>query len=196
MSSRRADSAGTVLFQSADVRVAPWYGGALAELAHLIGRPAAPAWTEVEGEMTVTSAQRGRRYTAVAVGGSVDGRTVRQFAAHLAGLLNAGTQHLVVDLSRVARVDDNLLELMRRVEERILARGGLFELTGLTPSVLYALDDGTLTGVFTVHRAVIDGGDPQAPSWASLRCPLGLGEVPEPNTSARHRAYIDMGNRT
>jgi anti-anti-sigma regulatory factor len=189
---RRPDSAGAMLFRSADVHVAPWHGGALAELARLMARPAAS--TDDAGETTITSAQRGNRYTAVAVSGAVDTRTVRQLAAHLAGLLNAGAHHLVVDLSGAEQVDDELLDLMRRVEERILARNGVFELTGLSPSVLYAMDDGSLTEVFMIYRAVVDDGDPRAMSWASLRCPLGLSDVPEPHTSARHRAYIDMGH--
>ena len=142
----------------------------------------------------ITSAQRGSRYTAVAVGGPVDTRTVRQLAAHLAGVLNAGTHHLVVDLSHAEQVDGVLLDLMRRVEERMLARNGVFELTGLSPSVLYAMDDGSLTEVFMIYRAVVDDGDPQAMSWASLRCPLGLADVPEPHTSARHPAPIDIGD--
>jgi anti-anti-sigma regulatory factor len=160
-----------------------------------MGRPAASSWTDVAGETTITSAQRGSRHTAVAVGGAVDARTVRQLAAHLAGVLNTGTRHLVVDLSHAEQVDDQLLDLMRRVEERMLARNGVFELTGLSPAVLYAMDDGSLAEVFMIYRAFVDGGDPQAMSWASLRCPLGLGDVPEPHTPARHRWYIDMGDR-
>jgi anti-anti-sigma regulatory factor len=191
---RQLGSAGAMLFRSADVRVAPWHGGALAELAHLMDRPAASSWTDVAGETTITSAQRGSRYTAIAVGGAVDARTVRQLAAHLAGVLNTGTRHLVVDLSHAEQVDGRLLDLMRRVEERMLARDGVFELTGLSPAVLYAMDDGSLTEVFMIYRAAVDGGEPQAMSWASLRCPLGLGDVPEPHTSARHRSYIDMGD--
>lgn len=188
---RRADATGSPLFRSADLRPNPWRRAVLAEVEQLIGRPAV---SDVPGEMTVTSAQRGSRYTAVAVGGTVGASGVRQLAAYLAGVLNAGTRRLVVDLSCVATVDDDLLNLMRRVEEWMLARDGVFELTGLSPSVLYAMDDGSLAEVFTIYRAIVDDGDVQAMPWASLRCPLGLDDVPEPHTPARHRSVIDMGS--
>jgi len=160
----------------------------------MIARLAAFARADVTGEMTITSAQRGDRYTAVAVSGPVDARAGRQLAAHLAGLLEAGTRHLVVDLSRVRRVDDHLLDLMRRVEARIADRDGVFELTGLAPSVMHAMDDDALTDVFTVYRAVVDVGDARAMSWAKAHCPLGLGDVSEPHTAGRHRSIIDMGS--
>jgi anti-sigma B factor antagonist len=160
----------------------------------MISRLAALGRTDFASEMTITSAQRGSRYTVVAVGGPVDARAVRRLAAHIGGLLDAGTRHLVVDLSRVQRVDDRLLDLMRRVEARMSDRNGVFELTGLRPSVMHAMDDEALTEVFTVYRAVVDAGDARAMTWATVQCPIGLAEVSEPNTSGRHRSIIDMGS--
>jgi anti-anti-sigma regulatory factor len=127
----------------------------------------------------------------VAVGGSIDARAIRLLTAHFAGLLNAGTRHLVVDVSRVERLDGSLLELMRRVEDKLLALNGLFELTGLVPPVLYAMDDEHLAEVFAQYRATLEAPKPRAPLWAALRCPQGLDDVPEPGSAARYRAFID-----
>lgn len=162
----------------------------MAELRQLVRRP---AWADTAGEPTIRSTQYGSGDAVVVVDGAVDPSTAPRLAACLATLLATGTRKLVVDVSRAARVDGRLLDLMRRVESRMLASDGEFELTGLAPSVLYSMDDGSLTEVFSVHRAALDDGDARAVSWAYLCCPLGLTEVPEPRTAARHRAFIDLG---
>ncbi|MCI2419312.1 STAS domain-containing protein [Saccharopolyspora sp. K220] len=189
------DPASELLFRSADVRADLWRRAALAELADMAGHAFVAALTDEADEMTITSVQRGAHYTVVAVSGPVDSRATRQLAAHLNGLHNAGAHHLVVDLSRVTNLDENLLDLMRRVEARVLARNGVFELTGLAPNVLYAMEDGPLSEVFALYRATLEEAGPQAVSWAALRCPQGLAEVPEPRTARRHRSIFDVSAR-
>jgi hypothetical protein len=68
------------------------------------------------------------------------------------------------------------------------ARNGAFELSGLTPPLLHALDDGTLTVVFAAYRTMRDETGPPA----TLRFPHGLGDVPDPCTAARRRTIIDI----
>jgi anti-anti-sigma regulatory factor len=171
----------------------PAYTAAFAELQRLTrqarGAPADVGGTT--GNFTVTSTLHGDRYTVVTVGGSIDARALRLLAAHLAGLLHAGTRHLVVDLSRVEQVDDSLFELMHRVEDRLTALNGLFELTGLAPPVLYAMDDALLAEVFSWYRAVTDDPKPRAALWSSLRCPQGLEDTAEPGSADRYRTFID-----
>ncbi|MEW2505968.1 STAS domain-containing protein [Amycolatopsis sp. CA-161197] len=166
---------------------------AFAELQRLTGQargaPAEAAHTT--GDLTVTSTMRGERYTVVTIGGSIDARALRLLSAHFAGLLHAGTRHLVVDLSQVKEVDDSLFGLMHKVEDRLTALNGLFELTGLAPPVLYAMDDALLAGVFSWHRAVIEDPRPRAALWSALRCPQGLENVAEPGSADRHRTFID-----
>ncbi|MEV0702214.1 STAS domain-containing protein [Saccharopolyspora sp. NPDC050389] len=189
------DPASELLFRSADVRADLWRRAALAELEDMVGHAVVAALTDEADEMTITSVQRGAHYTVVTVSGPVDSRATRQLAAHLNGLHNAGAHHLVVDLSRVTNLDENLLGLMRRVEARVLARNGVFELTGLAPNVLYAMEDGPLSEVFALYRATLEEAGPQAVSWAALRCPQGLAEVPEPRTARRHRSIFDVSAR-
>jgi anti-anti-sigma regulatory factor len=160
---------------------------ALAELERLMTQALAPAGNE----LTVGSTLRGDYHTVVMIGGSVDERAIRLLAAHFAGLLNAGARHLVVDLSRVDAVPDSLLDLMRRVEARVLALNGVFELTGLRPPVLYAMDDVALAEVFAQYRVLLDDARPRALRWSDLLCPQGLDDVPEPGSAARCRCFID-----
>jgi hypothetical protein len=56
-------------------------------------------------------------------------------------LLDAGSRHLVVGLGRLRRLDERLPTLLRRVEARMAAQVGVFELSGLPPRVLYDLHD-------------------------------------------------------
>lgn len=181
-----------LLFRSADLRADLWRRAALAELENMVGHAVVAALTDEIDEMTITSVQRGEHYTVVTVSGPVGSRATRQLAAHLSGLQHAGAHHLVVDLSRVSRMGLDLLELMRQVEARMLASNGVFELTGLAPHVLNAMEDGPLTEVFAIYRATLEEAGPQATAWAALRCPQGLVEVPEPRTSGRHRAIFDV----
>ncbi|MEV0074188.1 STAS domain-containing protein [Amycolatopsis sp. NPDC050768] len=171
----------------------PAYVAAFAELQRLTRQArGAPAETTGKTEdLTVTSTLRGEHYTVVTVSGSIDARALRLLAAHFAGLLHAGTRHLVVDLSQVKPVDDGLFELVHKVEDRLTALNGLFELTGLAPPVLYAMDDALLAEVFSQYRAVIDDPKPRAVLWSSLRCPQGLEDVAEPGSAARYRTFID-----
>ena len=171
----------------------PAHVAAFAELQRLMG-PARGAPAEVAGDtgdLTVTSTLRGKHYTVVTVGGSIDARALRLLAAHFAGLLHAGTRHLVVDLSQAKQVDDSLFELMHKVEDRLTALNGVFELTGLAPPVLYAMDDALLAEVFSWYRAIIDDPKPRAVLWSSLRCPQGLEDVAEPGSADRYRTFID-----
>jgi hypothetical protein len=144
----------------------------------------------------IASLQRGDKYAAVAVGGPVGRQLVVTMGANLRGLLEAGVRHIVVDLSNITDLQKGLAALMHRVEARTLALDGVFELTGLTPRVLYGLDDDPLARVFARHRASLEDGSPRELSWAVMRCPLGLDEVAEPHTPARHRRIIDTGGAT
>ncbi|RRO17699.1 anti-sigma factor antagonist [Saccharopolyspora rhizosphaerae] len=170
-----------------------WRRAALAVLEDLVGRASVVAADEED--MTINSVQRGAHYTVVTVSGPVDLRAARQLAAHLTGLHNAGAHHVVVDLSRVTSLDENLLGVLRRVEAEVVARNGVFELMGLEPNMLHAMEDEPLSEVFTLYRAALEETGSEAASWAALRCPQGLAEVPEPRTARRHRRIFDVGAR-
>jgi hypothetical protein len=188
------ETAGGALFGTARGRPGSWRQAGLAELEHRLRSVIMSTLVEANRPPMIASLQRGDRY--VAVGGSVGRWAVIALGANLRGLLEAGARHIVVDLSNITDLDEGLAALMHRVEARTLAFGGVFELTGLTPRVLYGMDDDPLTRVFARHRAALEGGSPHELSWAVMSCPLGLDEVAEPHTPARHRCIIDSGGAT
>jgi anti-anti-sigma regulatory factor len=155
---------------------------ALAELDGLISRAAPPP------ELTISSTLHPGRYTVVAIAGRADAPALRTLAGYLAGLVHAGARHFVVDLSRVERPGDDFLGMLRRFGDRLTAAGGALDLIGLTPRVLYALDDQALGEVFVQYRAAFEGG---LRRWAALRCPQGFEGVAEPGSPARFRAFVD-----
>ncbi|MDT7753914.1 MAG: hypothetical protein QOD96_7576 [Pseudonocardiales bacterium] len=61
-----------------------------------------------------------------------------------------------------------------------MAYGGVFELTGLTPRILYAMDDDPLARVFALYRAAFDEASPHELAWASVRCHEDLTRWPSP----------------
>jgi len=183
------------IFRSAEARPDSWRQAELVELDHTLRSAIMSTRAEANRPVMIASAQRGDQYTAVALGGQVDRRAVHALTAHLRGLLDAGTSHLVIDLSHVRGFGRGLPNLLGRVEARTVAYGGVFELTGLTPRILYAMDDDPLARVFALYRAAFDEASPHELAWASVRCPEGLDEVAEPRTPARHRSIIDMGTR-
>jgi anti-anti-sigma regulatory factor len=166
---------------------------ALTELGRRTGQELVALVEDSADEIRVTSTLRGDHYTVVTVSGPIDARAISLLAAHFAGLLNAGTRQLVVDLSRAEGVDDDLLELMRKVETKLRALNGRLELTGLAPPVLYVMDDEPLADVFAQYRAAVEDARPPALLWMALRCPEGLADVPEPGSAARCRLFIDTG---
>ncbi|WP_103347610.1 STAS domain-containing protein [Amycolatopsis sp. CA-128772] len=147
----------------------------------LMGRP--PGFT-------ISSTLHPGRYTVVAVTGRVDALALRTLAGYLAGLVHAGARHFVIDLSGVEQPGDALLDLLHRCGDRLAADGGALELIGLTPPVLYELDDEALAEVFAQYRAASEGG---LRRWAALRCPQGFEGVAEPGSPARFRAFVDTG---
>jgi len=181
---------GSGIFSSGEARPGPAHQAALAELENTLRAAIVRTLAEATAPITIASAQRGDQHSAVVLAGAVDAAAIRAVGAHLRGLLEGGTRHLVVDLSRVERLDDRLLALLRRVEVGLVARGGALELTGLTSRVLHDMDDDPLARVFALYRAAFERAEPQDLAWAAVRCPGGLGEVAEPHTPARHRAII------
>jgi anti-anti-sigma regulatory factor len=181
--------------QPADVPITLRRESALADLRHMATDVLEPALSVRDAWLRISSSQRSDGTAAVALSGRIDASGIHQLAAHLTGLLNAGTRYLVVDLSRIDLVDEHILGLMRRVEARMHVLGREFELIGLAPPVLYAMDDASLIQVFALYRGVLDDPRPQAVSWTTLRCPQGLDQVAEPGTAGRHRAIIDTGMR-
>ena len=189
------EAPGGGLFGAAQARPGSWRQAELAELEHSLRSAIMSTLAEASRPPMIASLQRGDEYAAVAVGGPVGRRAVVALGANLRGLLEAGARHIVVDLSNITDLE-GLAALMHRVEARTLAFGGVFELTGLTPRVLYGMDDDPLERVFARHRAALEGGSPHELSWAVMSCPLGLDEVAEPHTAARHRCIIDTGGAT
>lgn len=155
---------------------------ALTELDRLIGQVAPPH------ELTISSTLHPGSYTVVAIAGRADAPALRTLAGYLAGLVHAGSRNFVVDLSGVERPGDDLLGLLRRFGDRLTAVGGELELIGLTPPVLYELDDEPLAEIFALYRVDAEGGQPR---WAALRCPQGFDGVAEPGSPARFRAFVD-----
>ncbi|MDS0134625.1 MULTISPECIES: STAS domain-containing protein [unclassified Amycolatopsis] len=154
----------------------------LAELDQLLTGATPP------DEFTISSTLHPGRYTVVAIAGRADAAASRTLAGYLAGLVHAGSRFFVVDLSRVEHPDEGLLDLLRRFGGRLAAAGGALELTGLTPPVLYELDDGPLAEVFALYRVDSEGG---RRGWAALRCPQGFDGVAEPGSPGRFRAFVD-----
>ncbi|MGW5715045.1 STAS domain-containing protein [Amycolatopsis sp. NPDC003865] len=150
----------------------------LTELDRLVSRAAPPH------ELTISSTLHPGRYTVVAIAGRADAPALRTLAGYLAGLVHAGSRNFVVDLSRVEQPGDDFLRLLRTFGDRVTAAGGELELTGLTPRVLYELDDEPLADVFALYRVDSEVG-------RRLRCPQGLDGVAEPGSPARFRAFVD-----
>lgn len=190
------ETVGGVLFGTAQARPGSWRQAELAELEHSLRAAIMRTLAEASRPPIIASLQRGDEYAAVAVGGPVGRRAVVALAANLRGLLEAGARHIVVDLSNMTDLDEALAALLHRAEARTLALGGVFELTGLTPRVLYWLEDDPLARVFARHRAALEDASPHELSWAVMSCPLGLDEVAEPHTAARNRCIIDTGGAT
>jgi ABC-type transporter Mla MlaB component len=183
----------TGIFSSTEARPGATREEELVELEDTLRAAITSTLAEAAGPVTIASAQRADRYAALALAGALDAAAMRAVGAHLRGQLDAGSRHLVVDLSRVGRVDERLTALLRRVEARMASRGDVLELTGLTPRVLHGMDDDPLARVFALHRAALERALLPELTWAALRCPEGLDEVAEPHTAARHRAVIDTG---
>ncbi|MDT7684425.1 MAG: hypothetical protein QOG57_4735 [Pseudonocardiales bacterium] len=189
------EAPGGGLFGAAQARPGSWRQAELAELERSLRSAIMSTLAEASRPPMIASLQRGDEYATVAVGGPLGRRAVVALGANLRGLLEAGARHIVVDLSNITDLE-GLAALMHRVEARTLALGGVFELTGLTPRVLYGMDDDPLARVFARHRAALEDGSPHELSWAVMSCPLGLDEVAEPHTAARHRCIIDTGGAT
>ncbi len=171
-------------------QVTPWRRAVFDDIAQVLARAVAGGPT---GDVAITSTQWGSGDTVVVVTGPVDAQSVHRLALYLQGLLRSGTRRLSVDISLVTAMDDQLLALLHAVEARTLALGGVFELTGLLPRALYAMEDGVVTEVFALYRAALDDDNARATTWAALSCPEGLSDVAEPGTPARHRAVLDVG---
>lgn len=167
----------------------PWRRGVLDDVAQVLARAVVGGPT---GDVAITSTQWRDGQTVVVVRGPVDAQSVQRLAFYLHGLLRSGTRRLSVDISQVTGPDGQLLALLHAIATRTLVLGGIFELTGLLPPTLYAMEDGVVTEVFSLYRAALDDG---ATTWAALTCPQGLGDVAEPGTPARHRAVLDVGAR-
>ncbi len=193
-SQQQLDAARDALTRSTEVHANPWRTAALAELEYMIAGSVTSTLVEVPEELTITSVQRGDQYAAVTVAGPVDARARRQLGNHLGDLIHAGTRHLVVDVSRLNQINHALFDLLRTVETQMSARGGVFELTGLTPPAMAAMDDEPLEEVFALYRASLEATEPYEGSWTRLRCPQGLSDVPEPRTPGRRRWIIDLGH--
>jgi ABC-type transporter Mla MlaB component len=192
---RKSSPADTGVFSPAEARPGWWHDVELVELEHTLKSAISGAQAGTPRPVTIASAQRGDHYAAVALGGPLDAATIRALSAHLRALLDSATRHLVIDLSRVGQLDERLHALLRRVEARMAAYGGVLELTGLTPRVLHHMDDDPLARVFVLYRTAVDDAAPDELSWAARRCPRGLGEVAEPHTAGRHRTIIDTHAR-
>lgn len=193
---RRATAPADNAFLSAtEVRPISWRDVTLGELEQTLRAALSGTQGEAGRPVAIASAQRDDRYAAVAFSGHLDRSAVRAMRAHLRGLLDAGSHCLVVDLSQVAWSHEVLLSLLRAVEAAMTGRGGVFEVTGLSPRLLYDMDDELVSRVFALHRAAFETADPAALSWAAMRCPVGLDEVAEPRTARRHRAIIDRSGR-
>lgn len=193
MSSRRAATpaaSDSGIFSSIEARPAWAHQEELAELEHVLRAAITCTLAEAARPITIASVQRGDQHSAVVLGGALDATAMRAISAHLRAQIDAGSRHLVVDLSRVEQLDDRLLAVLRRVEVRLAARGGSLELTGLTPRVLHDMHDDPLARVFALYRAALDRAQDRDLSWAAVRCPEALDEVAEPHTPARHRAIL------
>lgn len=177
--------------RSSSTQGTPWRG-VFDDVAQVLARAVVGGPT---GDVAITSTQWRDGQTVVVVTGPVDAQSVQRLALYLQGLLRSGTRRLSVDISRVTVLDDQLLALLHAIETRTFVLGGIFELTGLLPPTLYAMEDGVVTEVFSLYRAALDDDGVRATTWAALTCPQGLSDVAEPGTPARHRAVLDVAAR-
>ena len=94
-------------------------------------------------ERLVVSSATGLRHLVVAVAGDLDAVTVRQFRDELMRqILDAG-RRVVVDLSGLQLMDTSAIHMLVRVNNRVMADGGLLVLAGAQPQVAQVL---SLTG--------------------------------------------------
>lgn len=170
----------------------PWRRAVFDDVAQVLARAVVGGPT---GDVAITSTQWRDGQTVVVVTGPVDAQSVQRLGLYLQGLLRSGTRRLSVDISQLTGLDDQLLALLHAIATRTFVLGGIFELTGLLPPTLYAMEDGVVTEVFSLYRAALDDDGVQATTWAALTCPQGLSDVAEPGTPARHRAVLDVGAR-
>ena len=89
-------------------------------------------------ERLVVSSATGLRHLVVAVAGDLDAVTVRQFRDGLMRQVPDGSQ-VVVDLSGLQLMDTSAIHMLVRVNNRVMADGGLLVLAGAQPAVARVL---------------------------------------------------------
>jgi anti-sigma B factor antagonist len=113
-------------------------------LSILTDDPTAAAPTARRGRTPVAerlaiSAAIGLRHVVVAVAGDLDAVTVQQFRDELMRQVPAARRRLVVDLSGLQFMDTSAIHVLVRVNNRVMAGGGLLVLAGAQPVVARVL---------------------------------------------------------
>jgi len=101
-------------------------------------------------------------WAVVLVSGEVDLATCPQLRDVLAGLVEQGVYHLIVDLEQVSFLDSSGIGVLISVRRRIREHGGSLRLTAPSPHVRRVLE---LTGITTLlpTYATLDEATPVEP---------------------------------
>ena len=83
----------------------------------------------------VVSSATGLRHLVVAVAGDLDAVTVAQFSDELMRQIPDAGRRVVVDLSGLQLMDTSAIHMLVRVNNRVMADGGLLVLAGAQPAV-------------------------------------------------------------
>lgn len=93
--------------------------------------------------------------TVVLIDGALGaGDSENLYERHVGRLIEAGERHLVLDLSRVARIDSIGVGGLVQMLVRIRKRGGSLKLAAPTPFVRNVLTITKLTTVFDIYDSV------------------------------------------
>jgi anti-anti-sigma factor len=86
-------------------------------------------------ERLVVSSATGLRHLVVAAAGDLDAVTVPQFRDELMRQIPDAGRRVVVDLSGLRLMDTSAIHMLVRLNNRVMAEGGLLVLAGAQPAV-------------------------------------------------------------
>jgi anti-anti-sigma factor len=107
-------------------------------------------------ERLAVSAATGLRHVVVAVAGELDAMTAQQFRDELMQQVPAARRRVVVDLSGLQFMDTSAIHVLVRVNNRVMAGGGLLVLAGAQPVVARVLSLAGADEVMPVVGTVAD----------------------------------------
>jgi anti-sigma B factor antagonist len=98
----------------------------------------------------------------VAVAGEIDLFTAPDFKQHVAGPIDAGVSHVVVDLTKTTFIDSSSLGVLIGAHRRLKLRGGSLVIVCANEAIVKTFRITGLDGVFTVVSTIDDALDGDA----------------------------------